>query len=80
MARELIPGFRQVNPVEARMGKYLDMFPCSKGGFQGLKRALVEAESARVRHGYEGEVVYTKMNNWGGKRKYDVWQIYLIRK
>lgn len=80
MAKDLIPGFRQVNPVEARMGTMLEVYDCNDAGFQGLRRGLVEAENARRRHKIKGEVVYTKMNRWAHGRNNDVWQIYLIRK
>lgn len=80
MDRVTVPGFRQVNPVEARMGTFLDTFPCNDAGVQGLKRGLEEAEKARKRHKIKGEIVYTKMNRWGRGSNNDTWQIYLIRR
>lgn len=68
----LIPRFRQVNPVEARMGTCLEVYDCNEAGFQGLKRGLTEAENARKRHKIKGEIVYTKMNRWGKGRNNDV--------
>lgn len=67
MDRVTVPGFRQVNPVEARMGTFLDTFPCNDAGVQG-------------RHKIKGEIVYTKMNRWGRGSNNDTWQIYLIRR
>lgn len=75
-----IKGFRQVDPVEARMGQYLETYECNDAGFEGLKRGLQEAEKARRRHKKPGEIVYTKMNRWGKGRNNDVWQIYFIAK
>ena len=76
-----VKGFRQVDPVEARMGICLGTFECNDSGFQGLKRGLQEAEKARVRHEkVNSEIVYTKMNRWGKGRNNDVWQIYMITK
>lgn len=75
-----VKGFRQVNPIEARMGQYLETYDCNEAGLQGLKRGLQEAEKARKRHKKEGEIVYTKMNRWAHGRNNDVWQIYLISK
>lgn len=75
-----IPGFRQVNPVEARMGAYLEVYDDNEAGIQGLKRGLIEAEKAMRRHKKKGEIVYTKMRRWAHGRNNDVWQIYFIAK
>lgn len=75
-----VKSFRQVNPVEARMGQYLETYECDEVGFEGLKRGLQEAEKARKRHKKPGEIVYTKMNRWDKGRSNDVWQIYFISK
>lgn len=75
-----IPGFRQVNPVEARMGICLETYENNEAGIQGMRRGLAEAQKALDRHKKKGEIVYTKMNNWGGMQHYDVWQIYFIGK
>lgn len=76
----LIKGFRQVDPVEARMGVCLETYECNEAGFQGLKRGLIAAHKALERHQKQGEIVYTQMNNWGKSAKHDVWQIYFISK
>lgn len=75
-----ITGFRQVNPVEARMGQWLGTYECDEAGFEGLKQGLDSAKKALARHKKKGEIVYTKMNRWGKGRNNDVWQIYFIAK
>lgn len=76
-----VKGFRQVDPVEARMGVCLETYECDEAGFQGLKRGLVAADAARKRHEKKNsEIVYTKINRWGKGRNNDVWQIFMITK
>lgn len=72
--------FRQVNPVEARLGHYMETFPWTAEGVQAANNFMIEAEKARKRNRIDGEIVYTKMSRWGKGRNNDTLQVFILRK
>lgn len=72
--------FRQVNPIEARLGRYLETFPHTSEGRQEMQNFMIEADKAAKRNKIKGEVVWTDMKNWGHGRSNDTYQVYFLRK
>jgi hypothetical protein len=70
---------RQVDPVTARLGHFLETFPCTSDGRTQMMNFAIEAAKAAKRNRIKGEVVYTKMNRWGYKG-HDTWQVFFLRK
>jgi len=52
-----------VDPVYARTGTFLRSFPISE--FKSMLLYAGATKLAMVRHGIRGELVFTRMENWG---------------
>lgn len=67
---------RQVDPVEARTGDYIDTWDINQYDVmiragEGLERTLKQAGNTR-------ELVFTRINKWSKSRRNDTWQIFLL--
>lgn len=67
---------RQVEPIEARTGDYIDTWDINQ--YDVMIRAGAGLEKTLRSMGNTRELVYTRISKWGKSRRGDTWQIFLL--